>query len=157
LQELIWPSISPLSGSFKFYKLRELWWIDNCNKNMEALFSFLKLCPSLEQLFVTVCVLIRDLLNICSALVVNLSDIIHFSLTDMQIDPESYSSEGTNSCLMKETKCTELQHLKLIKFIGFPCPKDEISLAKGLIHMIKGKPPKINTSDGNFLDAASVQ
>ncbi|QCE12857.1 hypothetical protein DEO72_LG10g4107 [Vigna unguiculata] len=125
-EELIWPSISPLSGSFKFYKLRELWWIDNCNKNMEALFSFLKLCPSLEQLFVT-------------------------------IDPESYSSEGTNSCLMKETKCTELQHLKLIKFIGFPCPKDEISLAKGLIHMIKGKPPKINTSDGNFLDAVSVQ
>ncbi|BAT83073.1 hypothetical protein LR48_Vigan07g094000 [Vigna angularis] len=128
-EELIWPSICPLSGSFKFYKLRELWWIDNYNKkefSMEALFSFLKLCPSLEQLVVT-------------------------------IDPESYSAEGTNSCIMKETKCTELQHLKLIKFIGFPCPKDEISLAKGLIRLIKGNPPKIKSSDGNFLDAISVQ
>jgi len=49
--------ISPLSGSFKFYKLRELWWIYNYNKdesNKDALFSFLKLCPTLEQLFVTV-------------------------------------------------------------------------------------------------------
>ncbi|XP_047170622.1 F-box protein At2g39490-like [Vigna umbellata] len=128
-EEFIWPSISPLSGSFKFYKLRELWWIDNYNKkefSMEALFSFLKLCPSLEQLVVT-------------------------------IDPESYSAEGTNSCIMKETKCTELQHLKLIKFMGFPCPKDEISLAKGLIHLIKGNPPKIKSSNGNFLDAISVQ
>lgn len=96
-------------------------------------------------------------MNLCSALVVNLSDIIHFSLTDMQIDPESYSAEGTNSCLMKETKCTELQHLKLIKFMGFPSPKDEISLAKGLIHLINGNPPKIKSSDGNFLDAISVQ
>lgn len=128
-EELILPSISLLSGSFRFYKLRELWWIDSYNKkefNMEVLFSFLKLCPSLEKLFVT-------------------------------IDPESYSAKGSNSCLMKETKCTELEHLKLIKFMGFPCQKDEISLAKCLIHLIKGNPPKIKTSDGNCLDALSVQ
>uniref|UniRef100_A0A0R0KUK1 F-box domain-containing protein n=1 Tax=Glycine max TaxID=3847 RepID=A0A0R0KUK1_SOYBN len=128
-EELIWPSISPLSGSFIFYKLRELWWIDNYHEdeyNTDALFSFLKLCPSLEHLFVT-------------------------------IDPESYSAGGSNSCLMKGTKCTELEHLKLIKFMGFSSRKDEISLAKCLIHLIKGKPPKIKTSDGNCLDAVFVQ
>lgn len=56
LQELIWPSVSPIAGSFKFYKLRELWWIDSYKDeyNMDALFCFLKLCPALEQLFVTV-------------------------------------------------------------------------------------------------------
>ncbi|RDX59310.1 F-box protein, partial [Mucuna pruriens] len=74
-----------------------------------------------------------------------------------EIDPESYSAGGSNSCLMKGTKCTELEHLKLIKFMGFTCRKDEISLAKSLIHLIKGKPPKIKTSDGNCLDAVFVQ
>ncbi|XP_020231979.1 F-box protein At2g39490 [Cajanus cajan] len=125
-EELIWPSISPLSGSFRFYKLRELWWIDNYEYNMDALFFFLKLCPSLEQLFVT-------------------------------IDPESYSAGRSNSCSMKGTKCTELENLKLIKFMGFTSRKDEISLAKCLIHLIKGKPPNIKSSDGSCLDAMFVQ
>ncbi|KAJ1443129.1 F-box-like domain superfamily [Sesbania bispinosa] len=127
-EDLIWPSISPLSGSFKFYKLIELWWIDSYNDgySMDALFSFLKLCPALEQLSVT-------------------------------IDPESYSSGRSNSCLMQATKCTELEHLKVIRFIGFTSRKDEISLAKCLIHLIKGKPPKINTSDGSCLDADFMQ
>jgi hypothetical protein len=60
LQELIWPSISPPYGCFNFYELRELWWIDSYYKDeysMDALITFLKLCPSLEQLFVTVCFL----------------------------------------------------------------------------------------------------
>ncbi|XP_057423566.1 F-box protein At2g39490-like [Lotus japonicus] len=88
-EELIWPSVSPIAGSFKFYKLRELWWIDSYKDeyNMDALFCFLKLCPALEQLFVT-------------------------------IDPESYWTESTNSCLMQTTKCVELKHLKLVKLMG---------------------------------------
>ncbi|XP_057428042.1 F-box protein At2g39490 isoform X2 [Lotus japonicus] len=55
-EALIWPSISPSSGNFIFYKLRELWWIDNhvYENSIDALVSFLKLCPALEQLFVTV-------------------------------------------------------------------------------------------------------
>ncbi|KAJ1435515.1 Leucine-rich repeat domain superfamily [Sesbania bispinosa] len=127
-EDLIWPSISPLSGSFKFYKLRELWWIDSYKDgySMDALFSFLKFCPALEKLSVT-------------------------------IDPESYSSGRFNSCLMQATKCTELEHLKVIRFIGFTSRKDEISLAKCLIHLMKGKPPKINTSDGSCLDADFMQ
>ncbi|KAL2329623.1 hypothetical protein Fmac_017204 [Flemingia macrophylla] len=125
-EELIWPSISSLSGSFRFYKLRELWWIDNYECNMDALFSFLKLCPSLEQLYVT-------------------------------IDRESYSAGGSNSCLMKVTKSTELEHLKLIKFMGFTSRTDEISIAKCLIQLIKGKPRKIKSSDGSCLDAMFMQ
>ena len=36
--------------------------------------------------------------------------------------------------------------------MGFTSRKDEISLAKCLINLIKGKLPKINTSDGSCLD-----
>ncbi|KAK8334128.1 hypothetical protein V6Z11_A10G252900 [Gossypium hirsutum] len=53
-EALICPS---LSSFFQFYKLKELWWIDNYSKgfyNCDALITFLKLCPSLELLFVTI-------------------------------------------------------------------------------------------------------
>lgn len=80
-----------------------------------------------------------------------------FSLTDVQNDPESYLAGGSNSCVVKGTKCTGMEHLKVIKFMGFSSRRDEISLAKCLIHMIKGKPPKIKTSDGNCLDAMFVE
>ncbi|KAG6600067.1 F-box protein, partial [Cucurbita argyrosperma subsp. sororia] len=51
-EALIFPS---LSWNFKFYKLKELWWIDDSkgNFNANALMAFLKLCPALERLFVT--------------------------------------------------------------------------------------------------------
>ncbi|RHN44748.1 putative F-box domain, leucine-rich repeat domain, L domain-containing protein [Medicago truncatula] len=122
-EELIWPSICPPYGCFNFYNLRELWWIDNYKDEycMDALFSFLKLCPSLEQLFVT-------------------------------IDAKSYSTGRSVSWFMQATKCTKLEHVNLIKFMGFTSRKDEISLAKCLIHLIKGKLPKINISDGSCLD-----
>lgn len=56
LQALIWPGISPLKGNFQFYKLKELWWIDYSKDGYgaDALIYFLKLCPALETLFVTV-------------------------------------------------------------------------------------------------------
>ncbi|MED6119621.1 hypothetical protein PIB30_013253 [Stylosanthes scabra] len=51
-EALIWPSISPSSGSFIFYKLKELYWIGSHKdeNSINALVSFLKLCPALEQL-----------------------------------------------------------------------------------------------------------
>lgn len=70
----------------------------------------------------------------------------------MQIDPESYSAPRFDSGLMKATKYTELEHLKLIKFMGFTNQMDEISVAKNLIQLVKGKPPKIETSNGSYLD-----
>ncbi|KAL0539317.1 hypothetical protein IC582_023522 [Cucumis melo] len=51
-EALIFPS---LSWNFQFYKLKELWWIDDLKENFNAnpLIAFLKLCPTLERLFVT--------------------------------------------------------------------------------------------------------
>ncbi|PON91460.1 F-box domain containing protein [Trema orientale] len=55
-ETLIWPSLLPMKETFKFYKLQELWWIDYSEEdyNTDALMYFLKLCPALERLFVTV-------------------------------------------------------------------------------------------------------
>ncbi|XP_062092729.1 F-box protein At2g39490-like [Humulus lupulus] len=55
-ETLIWPSLFPLEETFQFYKLHELWWIDYSEEdyNTDALIAFLKLCPALERLFVTV-------------------------------------------------------------------------------------------------------
>lgn len=127
-ETLIWPSISPSSGSFIFYKLKELWWIDNHeNENsINALISFLKLCPALEQLVIT-------------------------------IDRNSYSAPQSNLGSIQATKYTELEHLKLVKFKGFTNPIAEISVAKILIQLVKGKPPKIETSSGSNLDVAIMQ
>ncbi|KAF3433760.1 hypothetical protein FNV43_RR24863 [Rhamnella rubrinervis] len=55
-EALIWPGLSPSRGNFQFYKLKELWWIDYSNEgcNSDALIYFLKLCPALETLFMTI-------------------------------------------------------------------------------------------------------
>ncbi|CAH8376427.1 unnamed protein product [Eruca vesicaria subsp. sativa] len=55
-EELIKPSISSSWTSFQFYKLHELCWIDNSMKqeNINSLISFLKLCPSIERIFITI-------------------------------------------------------------------------------------------------------
>jgi hypothetical protein len=76
----------------------------------------------------------------------------------MQIDPKSYYVPRSNSGLMQAIKYTKiLEQLKLIKFIGFTNPKDEISVAKNLILLVKGKPPKIETSCGSYLDVMFMQ
>ncbi|XP_038892729.1 F-box protein At2g39490-like [Benincasa hispida] len=51
-EALIFPS---LSWNFKFYKLKELWWIDDSKESFNAnpLIAFLNLCPALERLFIT--------------------------------------------------------------------------------------------------------
>lgn len=43
-------------GDFVFNNLKELWWIDSSMEGhkMDTLVSVLKLCPSLEKLFITV-------------------------------------------------------------------------------------------------------
>ncbi|KAH1200326.1 F-box protein [Glycine max] len=85
------------------------------------------------------------------------SEVLTLCKWTFENDPESYLAGGSNSCVVKGTKCTGMEHLKVIKFMGFSSRRDEISLAKCLIHMIKGKPPKIKTSDGNCLDAMFVE
>ncbi|MED6207856.1 hypothetical protein PIB30_039492 [Stylosanthes scabra] len=126
-EALIWPSISPSSGNFIFYKLKELCWIGSHKdeNSINALLSFLKLCPALEQL-------------------------------SFVIDPKSYSYWGSRTkflCLKQETKYKELQHLKLIKLMGFTNRAEEVSVAKRLVGLAvkKGKIPTIEASDGNYL------
>ncbi|XP_031257625.1 F-box protein At2g39490-like [Pistacia vera] len=55
-EALICPCLSSLRAEFQFYNLKELWWIDDSNEgyNSDSLISFLKLCPSLERLFITI-------------------------------------------------------------------------------------------------------
>ncbi|KAG2326386.1 hypothetical protein Bca4012_035352 [Brassica carinata] len=55
-EELIKPSLSSSWTSFQFYKLHDLRWIDDSMKqeNIDSLISFLKLCPSIERIFITI-------------------------------------------------------------------------------------------------------
>ncbi|XP_010554595.1 PREDICTED: F-box protein At2g39490-like isoform X1 [Tarenaya hassleriana] len=55
-EAFICPSLSMFRADFQLYRLKELWWIDSSlhRENIDSLISFLKLCPSLERLFVTI-------------------------------------------------------------------------------------------------------
>lgn len=68
----------------------------------------------------------------------------------MQNDSTSYSAPRSNSCVTRGTKYAKLEHLKLIKFMGFTNGVDEISVAAKLIELVKGEHPKIETSDVVF-------
>ncbi|KAF5467241.1 hypothetical protein F2P56_017088 [Juglans regia] len=120
-ETLIWPSISCVLSHFQFYKLKELWWIDNYTEryNSDALISFLKLCPALGQLFVT-------------------------------IDPSSYSIPNSTATYSKQdNRNPELEHLKVIKMEGFRNQEDETLLAEQLRKLATVDPQIIATSDRN--------
>ncbi|KAK0592890.1 hypothetical protein LWI29_027273 [Acer saccharum] len=57
-EKQIFPSLRPDPFCYKFHKLKELWWIDYLKDeelyNSDALIYFLKFCPSLEILSVTI-------------------------------------------------------------------------------------------------------
>ncbi|TYI62636.1 hypothetical protein E1A91_D10G259800v1 [Gossypium mustelinum] len=116
-EALICPS---LSSFFQFYKLKELWWIDNYSKgfyNCDALITFVKLCPSLELLFVT-------------------------------IDHNSYVMPNATKCSKQVRRCTTLQHLKVVKLEGFDNQDNEILLIERLRDIIAIEPLILSTSDG---------
>ncbi|KAG2730155.1 hypothetical protein I3760_01G279700 [Carya illinoinensis] len=120
-EALIWPSISCVFSHFQFYKLKELWWIDNYTEryDSDALISFLKLCPALEQLFVT-------------------------------IDPSSYRIPHSTATYSKQVKRNpELEHLMVIKMEGFSNQEDEILLAEQLRKLAALDPQIVATSDRN--------
>lgn len=48
----------------------------------------------------------------------------------MQIDSKSYSAPRSNSGLTQAIKYIELEQLKLIQFMEFTNPMDEISMVK---------------------------
>lgn len=56
LQEIVGPWLFSEHGELRFSRLKDLWWIDNSveEHNIQALFSFMKFCPSLKRLFISV-------------------------------------------------------------------------------------------------------
>lgn len=121
LQALIWPSISYLHGNFQFYNLKELWWIDNSSQgyNIDALISFLKLCPALEQLFVTVSFFNgkKKKMELTYFVLFNLCYVFFFFF--LQIDTKSYCLPSTATYSLKTvTRHSKLEHLKLVKLEG---------------------------------------
>lgn len=58
LQEVLEPLLFSKQNEqhFRFSKLEHLWWIDNGmdDHKIDSLFCFLKFCPSLKRLFITV-------------------------------------------------------------------------------------------------------
>ncbi|XP_050210739.1 F-box protein At2g39490 [Mercurialis annua] len=55
-EALMCPLLSTFVAEFQFYNVKEVWWIESSFEkyDCDSLISFLKLCPSLEQLFVTI-------------------------------------------------------------------------------------------------------
>ncbi|XVF23826.1 hypothetical protein REPUB_Repub13aG0073000 [Reevesia pubescens] len=119
-QALICPSLSSFRANFQFYRIKELWWIDNYSEelfNSDALITFLKLCPSLERLFVT-------------------------------IDHNSYVMASAATCSKEVGRYTKLQHLKVVKLEGFANQEDEILFTGRLQDIVAGEPLILTTSDG---------
>ncbi|XWS75012.1 hypothetical protein CRYUN_Cryun01aG0048500 [Craigia yunnanensis] len=119
-EALICPSLSSFQADFQFYRLKELWWIDNYSKglyNSDVLISFLKLCPSLERLFLT-------------------------------IDHNSYVMTSAATCSKQVGRYTKLQHLKVVKLEGFANQEDEILFTERLQNVVAVEPLILTTSDG---------
>ncbi|XVE99513.1 hypothetical protein REPUB_Repub03eG0205400 [Reevesia pubescens] len=55
-EALIYPILPPINKELLFHFLKELWWIDYSKEryNSNALISFLKLCPHLTRLYITI-------------------------------------------------------------------------------------------------------
>ncbi|KAK2633755.1 hypothetical protein Ddye_028547 [Dipteronia dyeriana] len=119
-EALICPSLSSLIAEFQFYNLKELWWIDNSNEgyNLDSLILFLKLCPALERLFITI-------------------DPESFCMT-----------RTTNCCSLQAGKQTQLRHLKLIKLEGFTNQEHRTKFAESLQELATANPLILATADG---------
>ncbi|XVE52726.1 hypothetical protein DITRI_Ditri02bG0146300 [Diplodiscus trichospermus] len=118
-EALICPSLSSFRANFQFYRLKELWWIDNYSKGLDdcdALITFLKLCPSLERLFVT-------------------------------IDHNSYVMPRAATWCNQVGRDTKLQHLRVVKLEGFDNQEDEIFFAKRLQEIVALEPLMLTTSE----------
>ncbi|XVF75386.1 hypothetical protein PTKIN_Ptkin13bG0184200 [Pterospermum kingtungense] len=111
-QDLILPELYLLGEGF--FKLTELWWIDDsqgrCSCN--ALIFFLKLCPQLNRLYITI---------------------------DPNSHNTSYSTSISLSSI-KLDRPTELKHLKAVKLEGFANEEEEIMVAKQLKEIFQAEP-----------------
>lgn len=141
MQALIYPHCR-----VQFSKLEELWWIDYENDekyNSDALISFLKLCPLLETLSVTV----RLCGNFGWNFVVTLIHQYHFFLI-MQISPKPGRLTIPCACSTHFIRDTIPKQLKFVKLDGFRNEEDMILLAKQLKQVLFAEPKIVATSNG---------
>ncbi|XP_054783539.1 F-box protein At2g39490 isoform X2 [Prosopis cineraria] len=79
------------------------------------------------------------------------SEVLTLCEWNYRVDPESYFTSNPASSLKEATKYKKLEHLRLVKLMGFTRKEDEISLAKDLVQLVKAKPSRIEASDGSCL------
>ncbi|XP_034703320.1 F-box protein At2g39490-like isoform X1 [Vitis riparia] len=110
-------------GDFLLNNLKELWWIDNSMEKhkIEALASFMKLCPYLEKLFITI-----DPTSYCNP-----------SRGHCRFWMEYSSRVASN---------TRLVNLRMVKMEGFTNPEDERLLAEYLLEKVVSTEPIIITA-----------
>ncbi|OMO73629.1 hypothetical protein COLO4_26963 [Corchorus olitorius] len=111
--------------------VREFWWIDSSieENQVKFLLRFLKVCPHLERLYVTIdpncypnsCKLTKNFTRITSSW-------------------RPFMNEG------KCSRATKLSHLKLVKLEGFPNEEVEIKFVRKLIPLFEGTPEIIAKS-----------
>ncbi|RVW49403.1 F-box protein [Vitis vinifera] len=112
------------SCSFQFNNLEELWWIINSMDKYDiiVLLSFLKMCPSLKKLFLSI-----DPTSNCGL------------------------CARERECLSEVPPHTRLNHLKFIKLEGVMKEEDKISLAEHLLEVATMEPLVIAKSHDNHL------
>nr|GMD52843.1 F-box protein At2g39490 [Ipomoea batatas] len=121
-KEIMMPWLCNGHENFRFTELKELWWIDSSEQNIEpALMSFLQFSPSLQRLFIT-------------------------------IDPSSFNAEPSRmaSCCNKERNQAKLRHLKLVKLEGFADGEERIiSLRERLVKGFNVEPRMVIATEGS--------
>ncbi|GMI90048.1 hypothetical protein HRI_002674100 [Hibiscus trionum] len=116
-EPLIYPMLQ--SHGLKFDRLIELWWIDYAKErfNGDALMSFLKLCPRLTRLYITI------------------------------DPKSYRRANTTANDLVEVASVSRLLDLKVVKLEGFPNEKEEIMLAKRLKREFHAEPVIIAKSN----------
>ncbi|GAB4836569.1 hypothetical protein Ancab_001482 [Ancistrocladus abbreviatus] len=116
--EFIRPKLISEGSDFKLHDLKELWWIDNSIEvyKIKSLLSFLKLCPSLQRLFITI---------------------------DPKSYGFSTKSKGSRQVMgvhqsqkTAGNKREQMCHLRIVKMEGFKNEEDEILFAKQILKVV---------------------
>ncbi|KAA8539422.1 hypothetical protein F0562_026114 [Nyssa sinensis] len=105
---------------FMFSNLKELWWIDSSMEeyNIDVLVSFLKTCPALERLCITI------------------------DPTSYQ-NPNKVECHSRVENLNRAARHRRLNGVRVVKMEGFTNREDEILLAKCLLKEVVSKEPEI--------------
>ncbi|XAR66327.1 hypothetical protein NMG60_11012516 [Bertholletia excelsa] len=122
-KEIITPWLSSTNVNSRFNKLKDLWWIDTkaAKGNTGTLVSFLRICPSLARLHVTI-----DPTSYCMA-------------------------RTMGECPQEAPKRPRLRRLTVVKLEGFSNEDDVIFLKEHLLEVFNVEPLIITRSSGNNL------